>query len=210
MTDSHRYQSGSTTMTQDRDSGNALAERRRRALHSHFAVTQGGDRRPGRRGVGVAGSIVSSDLQPIQRCGCQAACCPCRSHIGGQAASGAAHARTRWESKPIGACILTGLFTPCWAKSLAHLFTSPNIPERPRKLTKSNEDQRKATKIPAHPYTNVEPQFPTRKPLCRWDLHRCISSSRILWGRHRVGLDEYRQGIEIKRLTHRGEACRED
>ena len=88
-------------------------------------------------------------------------------------------------------------------KSLAHLFTSPNIPERPRKLTKSNEDQRKATKIPAHPYTNVEPQFPTRTPLCRWTY--IAVAPRILWGRHRVGLDEYRQGIEIKRLTHRGE-----
>ncbi len=130
-------------MTQDRDSGNALAERRRRALHSHFAVTQGGDRRPGRRGVGVAGSIVSSDLQPIQRCGCQAACCPCRSHIGGQAASGARACADQMGGQANWSTHTDGLVHSMLGKKSC---TSFHIPEHPRTSPKINEKQRRSTK----------------------------------------------------------------
>ena len=69
MTDSHRYQSGSTTMTQDRDSGNAppSGDDVRYIRTSPSPREEIADR--GGVVIGVAGSIVSSDLQPIQRSG---------------------------------------------------------------------------------------------------------------------------------------------
>ena len=88
-------------MTQKRRNSKALAERRPRALLLP----------------------LSGFTQDEIARGPRAACCPRGSGTGGQPSVTAASASTRWESKPIGARILLGLFSPCWGNSFAHLCT---------------------------------------------------------------------------------------
>ena len=102
---------------------------------------------------------------------------------------------TNW-SMPIGwvwigpnrekrfAQLCTSFHMPTQANTIpAHANTSPNMP--------------------AHSSTTLEPPSQKHKPLCERYLHRWNRSSFPFSGGRQVGLDEYRQGIEIKRLAHR-------
>ncbi len=60
--------------------------------------------------------------------------------------------------------------------------------------------------IPASYCKIEELPSPTRKPLCEHDLHRRIRSFFLGPRGPQSGLDEYRQGINIKRLANRWEA----
>jgi len=63
--------------------------------------------------------------------------------------------------------------------------------------------QRALTRINAHLCTIVELPSALRKPFCELDLHRRIRSFVLVPREPQPGLDECRQGIDIKRLAHR-------
>src|SRR5208337_2080787 len=72
-----------------------------------------------------------------------------------------------------------------------------------RKCTHFPEHSRKPLQIPARSSTTDELPSALRKPFCELDLHRRIRSFFLVPRGPQPGLDEYRQGIEIKRLVHR-------
>ena len=134
----------------------------------------------------------------------RAACRPCESDSGGQAASG-----TR-KFRPIGAQKTGGLV---WAQigkrvlhNFAHLFTCLHKPTRFRHMPAHAGTSRS---MPARSCTTVEPPSPTCKPLHERYLHRWIRSCFAFRGGRQAGLGRVAKGLKSNDLCM-GRACRGD
>ena len=213
-----RYTNGSTTMAKKRCTGKALAERRRRTFQlylAEFTQEQIAEK------VGVHRSVVCRDLQSFRetwRSGdspdleearftqmAKNEVQPARIGVRPDTPADGRNAQPRGGGSILGR--KEDLLPYCrWILAptevvvcSAQLCTSFHMPTQANTIPAHADT---SPDMPAHTCTTLVPPSQKRKPLCDSYLYRWIRPSFPFRGGRQAGWDEYRQGIEGKRLPH--------